>query len=524
MSIKDLPRWVLPAALGAVAVVILAVILVSRGDDEIEGGPAALVPANAPVYSDFVLRPEGEAKTNAEAAVGTVLDSSEPGEELITVLEKAARDAGEDIDFEEDVEPWLGERAALFFSSVREDGGAGAFILETTDSDAALLFLAKTFGDEAEDEPDDSEDANYKGVDYTVDSEGDAFGVIDDFLVAGNEDAFKAAVDASEGDSLAESDEFSEATDELDPGRLATLYVPIDQIIESIGEENIDPQARALLERAIGDAVDEPVLGQVTASATDVTLELSAGGGEVETAQSSLLESLPADTWLALGLGDVGESIQTAVSQLGEAGIDPEVVEAQVLAQTGIELDALTAALGEAGIFVRGTSVATLGGALIIQDKDPTVTANLLDRLQGLIKRQSQGAVRVQPVKGVEGGFQLTDPTGQLQQPILIVRASGKIVAGYGAQSVRQAAQIATAPRTLSEEQAFQNAEAAVGDLGVDLFLAIAPILALAESEGAGSDSDYGSAKPYLQAIDFLAVGSGGEDGRSIARFVFGLN
>ena len=520
MSIKDLPRWLLPAALGVVIVVVLVVVIAGGEEDEPTQGPAEVVPAAAPVYLDFTVRPEGEAKTAAEDALGTILgDASDPGAQVVSLIEEKAAEQGDDFDYEEDVAPWLGDRFAIFLTKVgQDDESEGGFIFETTDGEAALEFL-----NSQENEEGTGEEKEYGGARYTIDEEGDAFGLVGDFLVGGDEPAFQAAVDANRGPSLAESQGFIDAQGDFDPDRLATLYVPIDEILESVPEEDLDPQARALLERSLGDALEEPILGQMTASATDVTFELSTGGGGVETEESSLLGDLPADTWLALGFGDVGAAIDKAVDSFDDAGIDADTIKAQVEAQTGVSLDAVTAALGEAAVFVNGATVAELGGALIIQDKDQTVTANLLERLQTLIKEQSQGQVQVAPLKGAEAGFQLTDPSGELKQPVQVVQASGKIVAGYGASSVQQASGIATAPKTLAEEPAFMNAADAVEDLGVDAFFSIPTILGLAESEGAAANPDYQQAKPYLQGLEFLALGSGAQDGRNVLRFVLGL-
>lgn len=518
MSVRDLPRWLLPAILGAAALVVILVIVLGGGDDDAAEGPAGIVPESAPVYMDFSLRPEGEAKESAEAALGAILDTSDPGAEIVSLVEQEAREEGEDFDYEEDIAPWLGERFAVYLTAVgSDDKSQGGFIIETSDPDRALEFIREQEDEEPE------EEKEYEGVDYTIDSDGDAFGVIDDFLVGGDESSFKAAVDAADGDSLGEADEFEDSIDELSSDRLATLYVPVQKFLDAIAEEELGSQEREFVEKALGEAAEEPVLGQVTASATDVSLELSAGGG-AETEQSTLLESLPADAWLGIGFGDVGAAIDQGVDSIDDAGVDSETISAQVKAQLGVELDALTAALGEAAIFVSGTTVADLGGALIIQDKDTTVTANLLDRLQTIIARQSQGTVRVQPLPGPEAGFQVVDPSGEVPKPVQVVQSNGKIIVGYGADFARQASRIAQAPNTVAESPAFEGAQEAVGDLGLDLFLAFEPVFALAESEGASADPDYRQAKAYLESLAFLAVGSGSDGDRSTVRLIVGLD
>jgi hypothetical protein len=519
MSLKDLPRWALPAAIGAVIVVVLAFVLFSGGDDETTEGPAAVVPASAPVYVDLSLRPEGDAKAAAEAALGKVLDTGDPGDKLVSLIEEQAKADGSEFDYSDDVEPWLGEHFAIFLTKIggNSSDSEGGFVFETKDPEKAIDFINSQ-------EEDAGDEQDYHGVKYRIDADGDAFGLIGDFIVGADPEAFKAAVDADKGQSLAETSDFNDSLDDLDSDRLATLYVPVQGFLDAIDEQELDPQSRALVEKGLGDFADQPVLGQVTASATDVTVELSAGGA-AETEESSLLQDLPPDTWLALGFGDVGGAIDSAVASLDDAGIDSDAINAQVKGQTGIELNALTAALGEAALFVNGTTQADLGGALVVQDKDETVTANLLERLQRLIVQQSHGAVKVQPLAGAGGGagFQIVDPTGQLTKPLQVVQSSGKIVVGYGAASVQQAANIATSAKTLSDNPSFGNARSAIGDLGVDAFLAIDPILSLAQAGGATRDPNYQLAAPYLEHIDFIASGSGSDEDRTAVRFVLGL-
>ena len=60
-----------------IALVAILVVVLGGGDEAAEG-PATVVPESAPVYVDVTLRPEGEAKAAAEAALGTILGSRRP--------------------------------------------------------------------------------------------------------------------------------------------------------------------------------------------------------------------------------------------------------------------------------------------------------------------------------------------------------------------------------------------------------------------------------------------------------------
>ena len=494
----------------------------SVGGDE-EEGPATLAPANAPVYFDFLVRPEGEAAEDAEAALGKVIDSDDPGAELVSLLEREAAADGEDFDYETEIEPWLGERVGFFFLTLGNET-TGALVAEMSDPGKALEFV-KSQADAT------GEEREYEGSTYELDSDGDASGIVDDFLVVGDVEGFKAAVDTSNGNSLAESDEFKDSIDDLPEERLATFYALPKDSLNAIPEAEIDPQGRAFFLQAIGDAGDQPVLGDLTASEEAVTVEFSVAGGEVETDESGLLEQLPANAWLGLGLADIGGSVQNGLESLDSAGLpglDAATVRQQLRRQSGINLEQdVVNTLGDAALFLEGTTLKNVGGALVIESKDPAASAGLIAKLQGLIKRLGDPKeVKVQPLASATGdqGFQLIDPTGELAQPVRVVQRGERIVAGYGPSSIEEAlAGDQGGAQTLSGSPAFTSAKESLGDLGLDAFLSFAPVFQLAESAGAAADPDYKRAKPYVDSLDFLALGSGSEGDRASVRFVIGL-
>ncbi|HET8976154.1 MAG TPA: DUF3352 domain-containing protein [Solirubrobacterales bacterium] len=494
------------------------------GDDEgADTGAASIVPASAPVYLDALIKPGGAAKEDADAALGTILKTEDPGTAIVQEVEKQAAADGADFDYARDVEPWLGESFTVFLTTIGGDtsDSEGAFAFETSDPDKALEFFKG-----AEDAT--GETKEYEGVEYEFDEDGDVLGRIDDFIVGGDENAFKAAVDAHNGDSLAEKDDFKDGIDELSDDRLATLYVPPQEFLDAVPEKELSSDQRDLLEKSLGDAAREPVLGEVTASATDVSMELSAGGGDVETPPSTLLPELPSAAWLGVGLADIGAAVQRSVENVGEAGaasgVDAETIRRQLRSQLGINLERdVINTLGDSALFVEGTTVKDVSGALVIQSKDPSGSAELINKLQDLISsRASPQDARVQPLASAGGdqGFQIVDPSGELQQPIQVVQHDDKIVVGYGRRGVEQAL---SGGDTLANDPAFSAAQDAIGDLGVDAFLSFAPVFQLAEGAGAGADPDFKQAKPYLDSLNFLATGSGSDGDRATLRVIVGL-
>ena len=110
-------------------------------------------------------------------------------------------------------------------------------IVATKDTEAAKAALAK-FEKTSENT---YEPRSHDGIDYKVDDEGVATGVIDDFVVIGTEDAFKRTADTREGDKLADADRYSDAIDDLEENRLGHYYVDAKPLIDAAMKQ--DPEA-----------------------------------------------------------------------------------------------------------------------------------------------------------------------------------------------------------------------------------------------------------------------------------------
>ena len=118
---------------------------------------------------------------------------------------------------------------------------------EVTDTDAAQDFIDERSRRDGGGEP---EDASYEGVDYKLDTDGDAAGIVDEFFVLGR----RGGVQGSGGRlrrRLAEpmptrTRDRARARAE---GSLADVYVDFGALIEESGEE-IDPETRKMLREA----------------------------------------------------------------------------------------------------------------------------------------------------------------------------------------------------------------------------------------------------------------------------------
>lgn len=506
------------AACAALAVGVLAGCGGGGDSSNADVGPAEAVPASAPLYLDATVKPTGQAQTNAKAALSKVLNTQDPGAKIVSLLEQQSKSEGHPINYQQDVAPWLEEKAGFFFTAFTDNAQKGAAVVETTNPTAALAFARKASGaTETTPAP-----QTYNGASYQTDPSqaGQVFGAVGNFLVEGDLEGFKAAVDAENGDSLGDDSDFKDSLDQLPDDRLGTLYTVPKTLIDSLAPGQFDEQSQAILEKTSGQSLDDPVAGALTASASSFDLQFIGGDNDVETPESSLLAAVPGDSWLAFGLGNLGDTAKRTLEQLKDAGIpDLEQGIAQVQQATGASIDQLTGALGDAVLYVRGTTEPTLNGALVVQTKDPDLTGRLLNQLQSLVQLGSGGGVKPLKLSGGGTGFQLNDPT-QTPQPIEFAQQGDKLVIGYGANS---AAQSLAPAQTLSDSPTFSSARGQVSDLGTDLFLDLPKVFKLAESTGAKSDPGYLQAKPYLDALTYLVTGSGSKGDQAELKAVVGL-
>jgi hypothetical protein len=225
---------------------------------------------------------------------------------------------------------------------------------------------------------------------------------------------------------------------------------------------------------------------------------------------------VPGQSWLALGVGDLGDNIKNSINQLKDQIPNFDQAQQQIEQTTGASLDQLTGALGDAVIYVQGETESTLTGALIVQSKDPDLTGRLLNQLQGLLRLG--GTIKPLNLSGGGTGFQMVDSS--LPAPIELAQQGDKLVIGYGSGSAEATL---TPAETLSDSPTFTTAHDQISSLGTDLFVSLQPIFALAESSGAKSDPDYQQAKPYIDALNYVVTGSGSSGDKIDFKAVLGL-
>ena len=296
-------------------------------------------------------------------------------------------------------------------------------LLAATDTDAAresLEAMLARGGHEVT-------ERSYRDSDYLVDPDGVAAGVVDDFVAIGPEALYKRTVDAAEGDSLADADEYADAVEALPGERLALFWADTTRLLDMAVRE--DPLLGQLRSLASGGELPQ-IAGAFMANGDRLELEMQAG--EMLPAQSTpLLQELPGDSWAAFGAGDVGTTLRDAIDRFGGA-LGGVAVRGQLRSELGLDLDRdLLDWIGHTGFFVRGTTPGTVDGGLVIQPTDDRRASDAFGRIVGAIQQASGAVARPVEIEGAEQAFAI-DADGS-PRPIVLARGAGLVVATSGA-------------------------------------------------------------------------------------------
>jgi len=234
------------------------------------------------------------------------------------------------------------------------------------------------------------------------------------------------------------------------------------------------------------------------------------------------LAAVPGDSWLGIGVGNLGGRVQDALKQIGQAGafagVNLDQLLAQLKAQSGIDLQAdLLDWMGDAAIFVRGTSVGDIGGGLIVHSKDPSATQRGVARIAKLLRRQGQTVTRATG-NGIDTGFSFKVSNGI---EVFLVSAGDKFVAAVGRSALDAAL---SGKQTLGDSPGFQQAASQLGDgLKPSVFFAMDPVLQLVDSVGASSTGNFQQVEPYLKAFTTIVAGGKRSGDVSKGRIVIGV-
>lgn len=474
------------------------------------------------VFVEGEVKPEGEMKSNADSVTSILTGEDNLGEFVASKLKDAALENGETFNYQREVKPWLGKAAAVAFKKVEATGDLSSplIMIETKDEEATLKFLETHVKGKGY----KYTSYNYVGIN-TGGPERNSIGVFDGALViADNEAEFKAAITASDGNSLADEAHFADAISAASEASFAKVYVDVGEVIKQSGDTTIDSQAQEVLQSSGIDPSEATAVASVIPGADQIEVDLSSdlGGEKAPSGDvSKLLGTMPAGSVAAFAASGFGEQLEEAIDSLDESGIPPELPPDKLkstLSQAGIDLDKIAASLEDAAVYVEGSNRDSLGGALVVTANGEEAVKAITDL--GTLLRAAK-VPGVTAVSGKASGFSIRgEELGS--KPIVVVTENGRIAIGYGVAETLQGLELGSGP-TLSGSAAYKAAVASLGDTPISAYVNGTSALRLAEALVPRSKTDFWEAVPYLKKIEYLALGAGPGDEPATAKLIVGL-
>ncbi len=418
--------------------------------------PASIVPANAPIYLEGVVRPQGEQRDQLESLLSAILDNDDPSDVILGAIEDAVA-PGEDFSYSESIDPWLGARVGGYIADLNSGGygvadqagaagqygGSGAqwvAAVAVTDIPAAIKALS-TIG---KDQPPDPavKERQYRGVAYAIDTDNDvAYGFISDFLVVGTEPEFKTSVDVVVGGrpALAEADQYRDAVRDLDPNRLFTAYTSIDQLGKT---ELLSSAINPYFEKLAGRGETSVAEGLVVDNTIKFIATAPPGPG-FEAPPTDLLADAPETSWLGFAVPtdksnlrqlqpQFDEQLKQLRSQLDQLGVETPLkldIDSTLRSTIGVDLSHDIAPwFNGLGFYLEGDSLLSLGGAFFTKTSDPEQSADTLDRIAAFLRARNPDSI--ESPGDADAGFSLRS-AGSLTR-IGVVQRDDLVLVGFG--------------------------------------------------------------------------------------------
>lgn len=516
-------RRFVPLIILAALAAALLLAACGGGSDSSESEPAEAAPPGAPVFVEAQIQPDSEIAANVNSLAKKIAGIDNVGALIAEELEASAADSGEDLDFEKEIQPWLGGTAGIFLQEYDGEDfqGAGA-ALQVSDEGEAEEFVNKTT--EGSDET--YEEGEYEGVDFKTDEEGSALGFTEGLLMyAEDERIFKQMVDALDGENLESAESFADATDDVPDESVGDVYVDIGALIQETGE-GIEEETRLGLELLGIEPEGSTALISLIPGAETLEMDISSNvtsgavaGGDA----GALLGSLPAGSVAALATADYGKALQEMIDRIDEEGIPGEIPPNQFkrsLEESGIDIESIVGSIGDVGAFVEGNSESNVGGALVIESQDPSEAQNTVKNL-GLLLRASDVPGVTAYKEGGFSGFSISSPEFGAK-PLVVAAGGNKIAISYGPEAA--VAALSGKAGTLAQDPSFEAAKAALGETPISGFMAGAPALELFEALASPLDvAELDEVRPYLDKLGWIAIGGSSSGDSTTATLIAGL-
>jgi hypothetical protein len=513
----------------ALACLLPAIVLAACGGGGSSAGgadPASAVPAGTSLYFQGVVRPQGDQRDDVLDAARKVLRTDDPERKLHELIDKGLADSGDaKVSYDKDIAPWLGEKAGVWVAGVDRAKPGYVVLVAAKDTDKAQAAIDKGVKSDGG----KVKQRSYSGVDYQVDSDGVAAGIVGDFFTVGTEPEFKRTIKAQDGASLAEEKRYSSTMAALDKNRIGQFYIDLKPFLEQSLKS--DPKAAGQLEQIRSIVpIDqlEPVGGALVASGDRIAFDTLTRGKGINaikaflpltgTGSTPLLGELPGDAWVALGAAEVGPSIRSIFTRV--AGAFGGAAATQQLQQRyGIDLERdVFSWIGDIALYARGTTRAAIDGALVIEATNPRNMHNAFGKLVGLI--QSQGGQKVNPIKVKGATIAFASRNTDIGKPAVLARSDDRVVVALGPAAAAEA--LAPADK-LADSELFKSGTEILGGDQAPAFLLSMPDLLTAIESMSKPDAGYAKAKPYLQAFSVIVSGGSSKQDEVRSRVAAGL-
>lgn len=488
---RKTPWLLIGGGLGAAALIgggAAAAVMLAGGGDQ----PDSVLPATAAAYAQIDLDPEAAQKVTAVRffqGLDPELRESIDRDWRKWAWEQLEKE-GEmptDVSYEEDIEPWLGDRAGVAVIPAGEDAEPlVAVALQVKDGDAALAFLDEMTAEGSQDV------AYYLESDYVVLTQADTL------------DAVKAA---AEQGTLDDNETYvSDMGDLGDTGIVAGW-------VDAAQASDIDPSAlnpgMAMTEAELGLGEQPEVTGRVagtlrfTADAIEMH-GISRGVEGVTAAEDAsatrLVGELPADTAGALSVENGSGMVRAAWDYYAELYPDEVAQLSEEAAGAGFTLpDDLMTVLGDSMTLAVGPDI--VDAAMNTSPTDPAVPA------VPVAYRVTTDTERLQAMLNDNG----------LGQGVLVMRDdNGTLTLGADQGYVDAVAQ--GTGDTLGSSDLFTRAVADSDSADFTLFVNVNPFEQYYLPEV--TDAEAREALEKLGAVGMSATNENDNDGRFTFRFV----
>lgn len=371
-----------PTRSGLVIGAIATVVAVTAGAGayaamQLRGGgrqPEALAPATSFAFAKLDLDPAAGQKLAVRELMTKFPDA--PQGELEEVFDEFLRTAlqdSDDVDYDRDIDPWLGDRIGIAGFAGPDGEPSVLGIIQSKDDDAARPALER--------------------LSAAADSES-AYLLRDGYvLVAQDQTALDLATSELSDGALADSGEYGADVGALSSDQILTAWIDTERAFDAMATTLGDDADE------IPDEVRERLKGRlalgVHAAADFVEVEGVSVGGSTDGLDGgfpTLLAGLPETTVAAISATGVGDQVDTALDTLGAYPMLPsrEELAREVYSAIGLDLEAdLLPLLGDEIAMVLG-EVPDLSGeevpdlALMSLVDDPARAAKVTVKIQDL--------------------------------------------------------------------------------------------------------------------------------------------